>query len=141
MDWNKDKAIARLRSEGAWRLKSTGNCAKFTREAIEAGFDGHVAMLRPPSRDGKTMAKDYGPGLEKLGFQEQFMCGGFEAGDVAIIDGYEGDDAGHMAMYDGQQWISDFAQNNYIGREGGLYPGPGYAKHRPPFRVYRYKGK
>lgn len=142
MGWNKGKAIAHLQSAGGWRRASTGNCAAFTREAIEAGFDDQcVAMPRPPARHGKRMAKDYGAGLEALGFQPlPPMCGGFEAGDVVIIDGHRGSEAGHMAMYDGQQWISDFSQNNYVGREGGLYPGPGYAKDKPAYQVYRYSG-
>jgi hypothetical protein len=140
--WNRAKAIAHLRNAGAWRTTSAGNCAMFTREAIEAGFEGQcIAMPRPPARDGKRLAKDYGPGLLALGFLPlPGMCGGFHAGDVVIIDGFEGDEAGHMAMYDGTRWISDFAQNNYIGREGGVYPGKGYQKHRPLYHFYRHMG-
>jgi hypothetical protein len=127
MGWNKAKAIAHLRSAGGWRNTSTHKCAQYTREAIEAGFDNQcIAMPRPPARNGVRMAKDYGMGLLALGFVPlPGMCGGFEAGDVVIIEGFSGSTEGHMAMYDGQKWISDFAQNNYVGREGGVYPAGG----------------
>ncbi|KHG49778.1 hypothetical protein T636_A1500 [Enterobacter hormaechei subsp. xiangfangensis] len=35
-----------------------------------------------------------------------------------------------MTMYDGTQWISDFVQKS-------MYPGPGYRKMQPSFKIYR----
>jgi len=143
MGWNKQKAIAHLRLAGGWRRNSTRNCAQFTREAIEAGFENQcVHMPLPPPRNGKSRAKDYGSGLIALGFHPvPPMCGDYLPGDVVIIDGFAGHEDGHMAMYDGKQWISDFAQNDYVGREGGLYPGPEYQKQRPTYQLYRYSGE
>lgn len=54
------------------------------------------------------------------------------AGDVAIIQPIPGHPHGHMTMYNGSIWISDFKQYN------GLYPGPSYRKHKPVFTIYRY---
>jgi hypothetical protein len=105
--------------------------------AIEAGLHG-VKLPRPAS----ALAKDFGLALQAVGFEQlPGMCGGFQAGDVAIIQSLEGHPAGHMAMYDGSHWISDFSQNNYVGREGGLYPGNAYAKGCPEFRLYRWNPK
>jgi len=132
MGWDTGKALKHLQKHA--NPASQGKCAKYTREAIEAGLDG-AKVPRPPS----TQAKDYGLGLQAAGFEQlPGMCGGFKEGDVAIIQGFEGHPAGHMAMYDGSQWISDFPQNNYVGREGGLYPGNAYADKRPDFRLYRW---
>jgi len=43
-----------------------------------------------------------------------------------------GHPSGHMAMFDGDLWVSDFEQLH------GLYPGPGYRKIKPHFKIYRY---
>ena len=132
MGWNQEKALEHLRKHA--QPGSQGQCAKYTRQAVEAGLDG-AKLSRPPS----AQAKDYGLGLQAAGFAPlPGMCGGFQTGDVAIIQGFEGHPAGHMAMYDGTRWISDFPQNNYVGREGGLYPGGAYAKEKPDFQLYRW---
>ena len=53
------------------------------------------------------------------------------SGDVAVIQPYPGENGiGHMTMYDGTRWISDFVQKS-------MYPGPGYRKMQPSFKIYR----
>ncbi|MBB5427447.1 hypothetical protein HDG40_005626 [Paraburkholderia sp. JPY158] len=49
-----------------------------------------------------------------------------------MIDGINLHPHGHMAMYDGQYWISDFKQWH------GFYPGPDYGSARPDYKVYRH---
>jgi hypothetical protein len=140
MDWSADKAIEHLRSASIAK-GSTHECAKFTREAIEAGFVGNIRLPRPAPRNGVVMAKDYGPSLQAVGFMPlPEMCGGFKRGDVVIVEGFSGHSPGHMAMFDGKRWISDFWQNNYTGREGGVYPGSAYQNAKPNYRFYRYRG-
>lgn len=39
--------------------------------------------------------------------------------------------AGHIAGYDGKDWISDFVQN-------GFWPGKAYRTERPDYVIYRY---
>ena len=57
--------------------------------------------------------------------------GGYKAGDVAIIENYTGGaEHGHMQMYDGSVWISDFRQNDF-------WSGPGYRKNKPSYKIYR----
>lgn len=59
----------------------------------------------------------------------------FLKGDVMVMEPYIGsaNHAGHVAGYDGRNWISDFAQNDF-------WAGPRYRKQnpRPNYAVYRY---
>jgi hypothetical protein len=64
-------------------------------------------------------------------------------GDIAIIDGFRKGAAegikkdhldGHMAMYDGTDWISDFKQPGKT-----AYPGSDYERAKPKIVIYRYQ--
>ncbi|MEP8890529.1 hypothetical protein, partial [Enterobacter roggenkampii] len=95
---------------------------KFTRLAILAGG------VKVANTD---YAKDYGVELLRAGFSELPPGSTLIAGDVAVIQPYPGGNGiGHMTMYDGTQWISDFVQKS-------MYPGPGYRKMQPSFKIYR----
>lgn len=119
--WDKDAAIKHLNANA--RNSSAGLCGRYTREAIEAGG---LTLTR------QTSAKDYGASLILAGFQPILMClSAYERGDVVIIEGFSGSTDGHMAMFNGEQWVSDFKQRD-------LYPGPGYRSSRPKFTIYRY---
>lgn len=100
---------------------SIGRCAQYTREAIEAGG---LTLVR------KASAKDYGDSLRAVGF---FPIGMefYLPGDVGIVQPIPNHPHGHMAMFDGNIWISDFRQWR------GLYPGPSYREAKPAFTVYR----
>ncbi len=103
---------------------SRGRCAEYTRNAIEAGG---VVLGR------HSAAKDYGSSLRTIGFLSfGQMSVSYLAGDVAIVDAIEGHPDGHMAMFNGSDWISDFRQQH------GLYPGPTYRSKRPRYTIYRY---
>lgn len=88
--------------------KSHGKCAKFVRQALEAG--GINTDGRPVS------AKDYGPFLESKGF-DSVPASSFtpQAGDIVVINSIPGHPHGHIAMYDGKQWVSDFKQQTFWG--------------------------
>jgi type VI secretion system secreted protein VgrG len=103
---------------------STGRCATYVREAMEAG--GLDLTSRPLS------AKDYGPYLQARGFTRLSQTAYQPTkGDVVVIQNYKGGDIhGHIAMYDGTRWISDFVQRDFWG-------GPGYRTKTPPYAVYR----
>ena len=71
--------------------------------------------------------------LLAVGFVALPAAEGFYAGaDVAVIQPITGHPHGHMAMFNGTFWLSDFKQLH------GLYPGPGYRCQKPPFTVYRH---
>ncbi|MGE3820514.1 MAG: CHAP domain-containing protein [Isosphaeraceae bacterium] len=135
MGWDVDRAVKHLQDH-AEPPYGVGKCARYVREAIEAGG---LAI----SRAGSGSAKDYGPRLTGAGFVA--LAGdlsSYQKGDVALIDGFSKEAAkgikkdhphGHLAMYDGSQWISDFKQTG-----AKPYPGSDYAKAAPKITIYRY---
>ena len=119
--WDVKAAVAHLNQHA--RAHSTGHCAQFVRQAVEAGG---VRLIHHAS------AKDYGKSLENAQFKA--LPGGtdrFLAGDVVVIQPIPGHPHGHMAMFNGAIWISDFKQMH------GLYPGASYRKLKPSYTVYR----
>ena len=86
---------------------STGYCAKYVRMALEAG--GLSTEGRPSS------ACDYDTWLLNNGFE--IITGNItpQAGDIVVFEAIEGHKHGHIAMYNGQQWISDFVQRDMYG--------------------------
>jgi hypothetical protein len=118
--WNKDKSIEYVNSHALGA--STGRCAEAVRKAVEAGG---VNLARHNS------AKDYGPSLQAVGFARLGSIAAFTSGDVVVIDSFPGNTHGHIAIFNGLSWVSDFKQS-------GLYPGPGYRQYRPAYSVYRY---
>lgn len=119
--WDINEAVKYLDSHA--NVESVGRCAEYTRKAIQAGG----VILKHA-----MYAKDYGFSLQTAGFRQLLSnTAPYLAGDVVIIDGCEGALAGHMAMFDGSLWVSDFKQRE-------LYPGPSYRKVKPKYAVYRY---
>lgn len=118
-----DKAVEHLNSN-AYET-SQHHCAQYVRQAIEAGG---ITLERPAS----GYAKDYGPSLENAGFKkipkEDYSP---QKGDVIILQPPPGRDAGHIQMYNGERWVSDFNQSKDI------YPGPGYREKKVPYEIYR----
>lgn len=119
--WSKNNAVSYLKSHA--QPGSTNNCAKYVRLAIQAGGVNVPHTLS---------AKDYGAKLEIVGFQAVPATTPLQPGDVAIIQPIPGHPHGHMAMYDGKIWISDFRQLH------GFYPGQSYRAIRPPYQFYRH---
>lgn len=120
MSWNKDAAISRIRSRASG--SSHSHCARYTREAIAAGG---------VNVDHTLKAKDYGAPLKRAGFQEVPQGSTLMAGDVVVIQpNVGGNGIGHMAMYDGTTWFSDFRQRS-------MYPGATYRSQHPPYKIYR----
>ena len=106
------------------QAKSTGACAAYVRKALEAG--GIDTSTRP------NYAKDYGSYLEDWGF-EQVTTADYIKGDVAVFQNYEGGStAGHIQMYNGSKWVSDFTQSDF-------WAGPGYRKNQPSYQIFRWK--
>ena len=128
MAWNISAAIKHLVSHAS--SKALHQCAKYVRMAIEAG--GLSTAGRPVS------ACNYKEFLPKIGFnfigkihgkdnQSSWTKRSARPGDIAVMDhGVHG----HICMYSGQRWISDFVQNNMwvYGGDGTCY-------------LYRYNGE
>ncbi len=118
-----EKAVAHLDKHA--HSTSQGQCAKYVRQAIEAG-----GVTIPPPRP--LYAKDYGPTLIALGFAELNAEGYVaEKGDVGVFQPPSGQTAGHIQMHNGTTWVSDFIQGS------GIYPGPAYRKEKVAYVIYR----
>ena len=103
---------------------SQGKCALHVRLALDVGG----IEVRPIL----GQAKLYDPVLTRYGFSrsryskglliESVNCKNYfpEAGDIAVIPNVAGGRSeGHIAMFTGKEWISDFKQRDMWG--GGLY--------------------
>jgi type VI secretion system secreted protein VgrG len=115
------KTLAHLKAHAG--LKSVGKCAKAVADAIEAGG---VKIERKPS------AKDYGSNLAKIGFcqidKQNYTP---KAGDICVLT-HPQSPHGHIAMYEGQNWLSDFIQRDMFG-------GKLYRTSETSFKIWRYK--
>jgi glyoxylase-like metal-dependent hydrolase (beta-lactamase superfamily II) len=118
--WNETKAVdyAQKHEVGGF---GKGQCAEHVRQAIQAGG---ITLNR------HLYAKDYGKSLEFAGFQA--VQGAPIKGDVVVIQPAPGHPDGHMAIFDGTHWVSDFIQIH------GLYPGPSYRNAKPKYIIYRH---
>jgi hypothetical protein len=117
--WDKSSAVYYLQSHA--EASSHGHCARYVRQAIERGG---IILNRTYS------ARNYGSSLTAAGFRE--VLGGPQRGDVVVIQAIAGHPDGHMAMFDGHIWISDFRQLH------GFYPGPAYRAAQPSYKIYRH---
>lgn len=116
---DKDKIVQYIDQHA--RKGSRGQCAAYCRRAFEAGgvdTSGHPVD-----------AKDYGPLLLRNGASIVSQDGYKPVkADVAVFAGSEAHIHGHIAVYDGKQWVSDFKQKN-------MSP---YRTGAPPVVVYRF---
>lgn len=119
MPWGRVRAVNYVRLHA--KAKSQRRCAEYVRRAIESGG---IRLTRTAS------AKNYGTSLEAAGFYR--VNDAPRHGDVVVIEAIVGHEDGHMAMYDGLYWFSDFKQPY------GLYPGSAYREHKPPYKIYRH---
>jgi hypothetical protein len=118
--YNIEKAVSKLMERV--RPGSLGACAKYVRIAIEAG--GLSTNGRPIS------AKNYDTFLPKLGFEKVPMDSIYK-GDIVVIQSVGGHPHGHIAMWTGSQWVSDFKQND-------LFPASAYRRNPPRVNLYRW---
>lgn len=87
-------------------LHSTHHCAASVRQAMEA------AGIQTAGRPGD--AGDYGPFLLRHGARavdsESYQP---QAGDFAVFDKTDDHPAGHIQVFNGQHWVSDFVQHSF----------------------------
>lgn len=112
--WDINRAVSWITSNSydKYIKELCGNCAKYVRMAIEAG--GISTVGRPvaacnytaflPSKGFKHIAT-----LSNRQEQNQFSSNNAQRGDIAVMSHGK---YGHICMWNGNQWISDFKQNN-----------------------------
>lgn len=107
------------------KLKSTGYCSRYVFNALDEG-DGKK-LPRPEK------AKDAGLYLLERGFVEVPNSPKHQTGDIRVWQPYPGQpsQAGHIDMYNGKQWVSDFFEQQDM-------PGRRYREY-PNYKTYRKK--
>ena len=81
-------------------------------------------------------AKDYGPLLIKRGFHlvddKNYKP---VVGDIAVFQAFQGTkkyhEYGHIQMFNGAHWFSDFQRNNF-------WAGQDYRTFKPSYKLYRW---
>lgn len=98
-----------------------GKCAKFVRSGIDVGFGTDPNTTSYTAKHGRpTWAWKYMYFLPKIGFKHitritRANASAFkpEPGDIAVyMQGGNPNYAGHICMFTGYQWESDFKQNS-----------------------------
>lgn len=153
MNFDKVKAVIELnknaRTMEAVRRFGMGRCAQYVRAAIDTGF-GIENTLYYPKKSILAVkgvvpmsANKYGNNLIGLGFNlikkeilnkdySRFILSDYTPlnGDISVIIN-SSSKYGHMCMFNGSSWVSDFTQNDICG-------GSKYRTKDTIINVYRY---
>lgn len=149
MSWDKDASLKSLRDNKKPGPAAPFQCAKFVNRALRDG-GVHLAQVKFRYPGDGPSACDYGEALEQAGFEvfydnteDDLQCRAYHpiAGDIAVFMPIAAEvingltislhKHGHIQMYDGKAWISDFEQS-------GFFVGKDYRIKWGRFRVYRY---
>ena len=123
--WDLDAAIAHL--QNAAHEDPGKKCGVYVREAIEAGGIRMNKALNP-TKEGSAFG--FGPILRDTGFRTMAPGEKLQKGDVVVFQATKGHKHGHVAMFDGRQWIYDYKQNS-------IYAASIYEDNRVPYVIYR----
>jgi len=125
--WINNQAFANYMDSHYPNTKGNGQCATACRQGMEAG--GLNTAGHPID------AKNYGPFLLQHGYHTvpgASYFGNEQVGDIAVFQPAPGhSQSGHIEMYDGNGWVSDFQQKNFSPYHG----------FKPPtlnFKIYRH---
>lgn len=123
MAWDKNAAVKWAKEHAL--NHSIRKCAHYVSNAIRQGG------VNIPNTH---YAKDMGITLLYAGFHEVDVNQEPMPGDIAVIQAENAEHfEGHVCIYGGNGiWYSDFVQRH------GMYPGPGYRRLRPSFKIYRH---
>ena len=134
--WDPKAASSYLtNSKNGWaNIRSQGRCAKAVRQAINAGG---VSTPNNP-----IPAADYQNYLPTRGFVTVDLNGYKpQVGDIAVFPSIKGNPSGHIEMYVGDGWRSDYIQPEKTndGTYGkGFFANQAWALH--PFTIFRFGG-
>lgn len=118
-EWSPEEA-ARYTTEHAEK-KSVGMCALYVRKAIIAG--GIPLYVGGDAWSYKYM-------LPILNFHQVDKNAEREVGDIVVFQPIGGRKYGHIAIWNGRQWVSDFKQRNLIVHSD-------YANEGAEYTIYR----
>ena len=120
--WSPEKAAEYVTKNA--ESKSVGLCAKYVRKGIIAGGI-------PLYQGGEAWSYKYL--LPILGFKEIEDVNDKKVGDIVVFQPIGKRYFGHIAMWNGRQWISDFIQRSIIVHSD-------YKKEGCEYKIFR-KGK
>ncbi len=103
-----EKAVAHLDSNAL--PKSKGKCALYVRQAINAGGIYHLSGHATEYYDTDKLSKY---GFTKIGSDLDLNSVSLKKGDIATFSSVKGHPYGHIAMWNGKQWVSDFKQKSF----------------------------
>ena len=118
-EWSPE-AAARYATEHA-EIKSVGMCALYVRKAIMTGGI-------PLYMGGDAWCYKYT--LPILNFHQVEKKSEREVGDIVVFQPIGGRKYGHIAIWNGKQWVSDFKQRNLIVHSDYLKEGADYTIYR-----------
>lgn len=105
--------------------KSKTMCAWYVMRAMQSGGGCPIGIL-PAYAYAKT--------LPQMGFEEVANEGTKDyepkKGDISVLPQNDRSAFGHIAIYNGKQWVSDFEQKK------GIYPGTAYSK-AAKYQIFR----
>lgn len=129
IQFNIDKAVKWLEEHD--KKASTGKCARHVALGIEAGF-GKVFSDKTAigSLGWAGAAKNEGEYLKYLGFVPINSDTAPQRGDIRILQPKNPENYGHIEMYTGSDWFSDFKQKDSLYKSG----------HYRDYQTYRYAG-
>lgn len=131
--WDPVAAVGFLQDpKNGWAgSKSKGRCARAVRQAINAG---HIATPNNP-----VSAADYKYYLPQLGFVSVSTNGyAPKLGDIAVFPAVRGHSHGHIQMFTGEVWQSDYIQGEKNSNENwaqSFYANRIWISH--PYYIFR----
>jgi hypothetical protein len=75
---------------------------------------------------------NWGPTIKGPGFDEIPSGAGYtpKQADIVVMQSTSQSKDGHIAEYDGKNWVSDFVQREF-------WPGDSFRREKPAFTIYR----
>ncbi|WP_227431089.1 CHAP domain-containing protein [Psychrobacter sp. I-STPA6b] len=105
LDRNAAPAIAAARAARAAHSRSTGRCARYVRQALQAA--GYEFTPNPSAYQYATRGT-----LASAGFVKVSNDTPPQIGDVVVFNRSAKHRHGHIQIYDGTAWVSDFRQRD-----------------------------
>ncbi|MGM8884754.1 CHAP domain-containing protein [Psychrobacter sp. 1U2] len=103
-DSNSAPAIAAARAARAAHARSTGYCARYVRKALQSA--GYEFTPNPSAYQYATRGTLANAGFTKISNNMQP-----QVGDVVVFNRSSRRPHGHIQIFDGNGWVSDFRQN------------------------------
>lgn len=96
--------------------RTTHKCRRYVEDAIESGFGLRHGSINSRLTHGNGSAWSLAEGLPKLGFAPiSWSNYQPQAGDIVVMPQLPGHQDGHVAMFNGNSWVSDYAQQDLWG--------------------------